>query len=91
MDRKQKSTAEKVAFEHADPSARQEALRQTLDLYQSIPVYNLHGGIIAYANAGGLLVDPATKEKVQRVHAYSAYWASFVTAQTQATTEPPVD
>ena len=41
-------------------------------------VKNLHGGIIAWFNAGGPVVDPATGEAMDRVHTYSETWGRYV-------------
>lgn len=42
------------------------------------PVKNLHGGIIAWFNAGGEVVDPETKEKMDKVHTYGKEWSKYV-------------
>ena len=52
------------------------------------PCYNLRGGIIAYAGAGGRLLGP-TGEDTNRVHGYNAEWAGFVQAPVRAVIEPP--
>jgi rhodanese-related sulfurtransferase len=43
-----------------------------------MPAYNLRSGIIAHANAGGALVQPASGEKTNRVHGYSPFWKQFI-------------
>lgn len=41
------------------------------------PVYNLDGGILAWFNAGGRVVDPAG-QPVDRIDAWGAPWTSYV-------------
>lgn len=50
---------------------------------------NLHGGIVAHANSGGTLVDPAGRS-TQMVHAYNETWARFVLPPNLATVAPPI-
>ena len=54
------------------------------------PILNLHGGIIAYANAGGPLIEPTTGKAVNIVHGYNRYWATFVEAPARAVLKPPI-
>ena len=55
----------------------------------NIPLRNLHGGIVAHANAGGAL-EGSDGQPTSVVHSYSDVWARFVLPPTRATTEPPV-
>jgi rhodanese-related sulfurtransferase len=41
-------------------------------------MFNILGGAIGYANAGGSLVVPSGEESTNRIHGYDAYWARFV-------------
>lgn len=41
-------------------------------------VFNIVGGMIGYANAGGPLVDPKTDEPVSRLHGYDETWARYI-------------
>ncbi len=54
-----------------------------------LAVRNLRGGIIAYANAGGELEDPASGQRTRRVHGYNAFWAGFIAAPNEAALTPP--
>ncbi|MCB1322315.1 MAG: hypothetical protein KDK34_18790 [Leptospiraceae bacterium] len=56
-----------------------------------VSLLNLHGGIVAYANAGGKLIDPVDGQPVQKVHGYNAYWAGFVQPPNEGVSEPSVD
>ena len=42
------------------------------------PIKNLHGGIIAWFNAGGEVIAPQTKKKMTQVHTYSEQWSKYV-------------
>lgn len=53
------------------------------------PVVNLRGGIIAYANAGGALVD-ARGQTTRRVHGYNSTWAAYIAPPLEAVLEPAV-
>lgn len=55
-----------------------------------IPMRSLHGGIIAYVNAGGWVTDPSGRS-VNRIHAYSNFWKTFVNSETEAVTDPPAE
>lgn len=50
---------------------------------------SLHGGIVGFVNAGGIVVD-ASGSAVQAVHTYNAMWAAFVNPPIRAVTEPKV-
>lgn len=52
------------------------------------PCYNLRGGIIAYAGAGGRLLEAGGADTML-VHGYNADWARFVTSPAIAVIEPP--
>jgi rhodanese-related sulfurtransferase len=52
-------------------------------------VLNLRGGIIAYANAGGPLVDVSGRA-TRRVHGYNSTWAAYIAPPLEAVLEPPV-
>lgn len=41
-------------------------------------MYNIVGGAIGYANAGGSMVEPREEKTTDRIHGYDAYWARFV-------------
>lgn len=58
-------------------------------LEAKVDAVNLHGGIIAYANAGGAMVDPAGKP-THRVHGYNSAFALFVKAPNIGVVDPPV-
>ena len=48
------------------------------------PVYSLHGGIVAWSNAGGHLEVPdAKRTPTEKVHTYSATWGKFLKKQEQ--------
>lgn len=51
------------------------------------PVYNLDGGIIAWFNAGGPVVDPEGKP-AQRIHPYGEEWAPFVHSRVEEPNAP---
>ncbi len=53
------------------------------------PVLNLRGGSIAYANAGGALVDGLGKP-TRRVHGYNSTWAAYIAPPSEAVLEPAV-
>lgn len=57
---------------------------------QAVQIRNLRGGIIAYANAGGELVEPTGGSSTQRVHGYNDFWAGFILPPGEATVEPPL-
>ena len=57
------------------------------------PVYSLHGGIISWANASGVLVTPRKGDEgedrnncpiTEKVHTYSAKWGRYLKAQENA-------
>mmetsp|Transcript_49027 Transcript_49027/g.88636 ORF Transcript_49027/g.88636 Transcript_49027/m.88636 type:complete len:189 (+) Transcript_49027:77-643(+) len=41
-------------------------------------VFNLHGGIISWVNAGGQVVDPQSGEQRREVHTYGSKWEPYV-------------
>eukprot|EP00931_Biecheleriopsis_adriatica_P078873 TRINITY_DN52291_c0_g1_i1.p1 TRINITY_DN52291_c0_g1~~TRINITY_DN52291_c0_g1_i1.p1 ORF type:complete len:194 (-),score=29.05 TRINITY_DN52291_c0_g1_i1:30-539(-) len=41
-------------------------------------IYNLHGGIISWANAGGALVDPVSGSPRLSVHTFGQKWQPYV-------------
>lgn len=41
-------------------------------------VKNLHGGIIAWVNSGGVVVDPVSGEPRDKVHTYGQKWSKYV-------------
>jgi len=48
-------------------------------------VFNLHGGIIAFANAGGKLVRPQSAcKQTSKVHTYGETWAKYVEPPNEA-------
>lgn len=47
----------------------------------NVTVYNLHGGIIAWANAGGAVVDPQSGEARNAVHVYGSQWEPYLEAR----------
>lgn len=51
---------------------------------------NLRGGIIAYANAGGRLVEPSSRAATNQVHGYKEYWQLAVKPPNIATLLPPI-
>jgi rhodanese-related sulfurtransferase len=51
------------------------------------PVYNLHGGIIQWANEGGEIVDPNTKEPTNLVNPFSQQWGQYVKKELKVTFE----
>lgn len=52
-------------------------------------IVNLRGGIIAYANAGGALVD-VRGQPTPRVHGYNSTWAAYIAPPLEAVLEPAV-
>lgn len=68
-------------------SARSLSRMQTAP---ELPVRNLRGGIIAYSNAAGELVQPHGNAATDRVHGYNSFWASFILAPREATIEPAI-
>ena len=76
-------TASPVAAIYCTAGGRASNLVSRLpdDLRERVAL--LRGGIIAYANAGGSLVEPATGRAVRRLHPYSGYWARFVKPPTE--------
>lgn len=49
-----------------------------LEKHLGRPIYNLHGGIIAWVNAGGRVVRPGTGENTENVHCYGSQWATYL-------------
>ena len=50
-----------------------------LESQLSRPVLNLHGGIIAWVNAGGELVSPKTGDASNVIHCYGTTWSKYMT------------
>lgn len=53
------------------------------------PVFNLEGGIIAWFNQGGEVVDPSGRPVVT-IHAYSPEWEKYVQGRAPATPKDSV-
>ena len=49
-----------------------------LEKQWSRKVCSLHGGIIAWSNAGGALVVPETGAPTEQVHTFSSNWAKYL-------------
>lgn len=47
-------------------------------------VFNVRGGAIAYANAGGPLVRPTDGVGVREIHGYDSDWCRFIAAPNSA-------
>ncbi|MBE7437353.1 MAG: rhodanese-like domain-containing protein [Spirochaetales bacterium] len=54
------------------------------EIKKKIPVFNLQGGIIAHANGGGRLIEPATGRATRKIHAYDSFWKGFVQPPLEA-------
>lgn len=91
MKRAVRTDSELTEFQENSAEVQSMAGRDSPDRLAGIPIFNLHGGIIAYANAGGTLVQKTSMKKANTVHAYNAYWSSFVKQPTNAVIEPAVD
>lgn len=46
-------------------------------------------GVLAWAHAGGELVDPATGESTRRLHCFGEKWASMAPSDVEAISFPP--
>lgn len=55
-----------------------------------LPMRNLHGGIVAYANSGGRLVQP-DGSPTNLVHGYNELWVRFVEPPAIGVLEPPIE